>query len=278
MNLDEYYGSPIANSDFLMHYGVRGMKWGVRKAIERGDSVRLSKAYHKAERKLAKLSLNANQDLQKKKWQNAKKSMLAGSGASAAISAGLTAAANSHLPLKERLLTAGAAGLAGAAGGLLLNSENASSRRYASDRGHQKAVEKRDEFAREMKNAFKGTKYGSKNVNKIMRQPAGHQKPMHVVNVTGRSLTSGDREAIRSLNVDNRPIKYHGNSNTISDKDRQALDSMKKAVRKGTMLGGGIAAANNVRKYAKQNPKEYARANRAFKKMSFKERMKYSYS
>lgn len=265
MNLDEYYGSPIANSDFLMHYGVRGMKWGVRKALERGDSVRLSKAYHKAERKLAKLSLNANQDLQKKQWQSVKKSMAAGSVASAGISAGLTAAANSHLPLKERLLTAGAAGLAGAAGGLLLNSTGASSRRYASDRGHQKAVEKRDQFAREMKSAFKGTKYGGKNVNKIMKQSAR------------QSLTPRDLEAIRRLSG-SVGIKRHSNSNTISNKDRQALDSMKNAVRKGTMLGGGIVAANNVRKYAKQNPKEYARANRAFKKMSFKQRMKYSYS
>ena len=29
--MSEYYGSPRATSDFFMHYGVKGMKWGVRK-------------------------------------------------------------------------------------------------------------------------------------------------------------------------------------------------------------------------------------------------------
>lgn len=29
--MSEYYGTPAASSDFLAHYGVKGMKWGVRK-------------------------------------------------------------------------------------------------------------------------------------------------------------------------------------------------------------------------------------------------------
>ena len=29
--MNEYYGSNLASSDFFVHYGVKGMKWGVRK-------------------------------------------------------------------------------------------------------------------------------------------------------------------------------------------------------------------------------------------------------
>lgn len=41
--------------NYLMHYGIKGMKWGVRRAKLSGDSERLSKHFGKAEAKLAKL-------------------------------------------------------------------------------------------------------------------------------------------------------------------------------------------------------------------------------
>ncbi len=55
-NMDEYYASPVASTDFLMHYGVKGMKWGVRKALERGDVKALRRHQIKALKKLAKLN------------------------------------------------------------------------------------------------------------------------------------------------------------------------------------------------------------------------------
>lgn len=39
--MSEYYGTPAASSDFLAHYGVKGMRWGVRKAIEKGNMTKL---------------------------------------------------------------------------------------------------------------------------------------------------------------------------------------------------------------------------------------------
>lgn len=43
------------SSEYLAHYGVRGMKWGVRKAIDRiGGNLRRSKQYMDAHKKLQK--------------------------------------------------------------------------------------------------------------------------------------------------------------------------------------------------------------------------------
>lgn len=56
---ENYYGVE-RSSEYLAHYGIRGMKWGVRKAIERGNERALSRQYKKAEKKLAKLERQAN--------------------------------------------------------------------------------------------------------------------------------------------------------------------------------------------------------------------------
>lgn len=58
---NEYYGAPTTpTSDYLAHYGVKGMKWGVRKAIQSGSERRLSRQFNKAQKKLAKLEKRAN--------------------------------------------------------------------------------------------------------------------------------------------------------------------------------------------------------------------------
>lgn len=83
---NEYYGAASTpTEDFLAHYGVRGMKWGVRKAIQSGNSAKLSKQYAKAEKKLAKLE---------KRAANASKygKRAAAMGAGAAVAGGLAAA------------------------------------------------------------------------------------------------------------------------------------------------------------------------------------------
>lgn len=68
---NEYYGAvSTPTTDFLAHYGVRGMKWGVRKAIQRGDRKAVSRQFRKAMRKLERLNEKAN--LQKQKEVAAK--------------------------------------------------------------------------------------------------------------------------------------------------------------------------------------------------------------
>ena len=58
------------STDHLTHYGVKGMHWGVRKAIERGGEKgarALSRQYAKAQKKLAKLNAKADIAAQQKK-------------------------------------------------------------------------------------------------------------------------------------------------------------------------------------------------------------------
>ena len=96
--------------------------------------------------------------------------MAQGGTVSAGLSAGLTAAANKHLSLKNRALISAAAGLAGGIGGTLLNSKGASSRYYSTDKGHAKAIAKRNAWEKEMRNAFKGTQYGKKQQRQFQKE------------------------------------------------------------------------------------------------------------
>ena len=75
--MPSYYGV-IRSSEYLTHYGVKGMKWGVRRALERGSDRALARQYRKAERKLQKLTkLGVN------KQKYARRAALYGTGAAA---------------------------------------------------------------------------------------------------------------------------------------------------------------------------------------------------
>lgn len=55
------------SSNSLSHYGVKGMKWGVQKAITVGNQRSLARHYKKAAKKLAKLDARADVEVQKQR-------------------------------------------------------------------------------------------------------------------------------------------------------------------------------------------------------------------
>lgn len=60
---NEYMYAIERSDEYLAHYGVRGMKWGIRNAMKADGASRskkLSKQYAKAQKKLAKLEKRAN--------------------------------------------------------------------------------------------------------------------------------------------------------------------------------------------------------------------------
>lgn len=78
--MSEYYAVE-RSPEYLMHYGIRGMRWGVRKALAKtGDAraKRLEKHWNKAQKKLAKLNKKA--DIGEQRKQQIKYAKRAGIG------------------------------------------------------------------------------------------------------------------------------------------------------------------------------------------------------
>lgn len=57
---NDYMYAVDRSDEYLAHYGIKGMKWGVQKAIASGNSNKLARQYKKAQKKLAKLEKRAN--------------------------------------------------------------------------------------------------------------------------------------------------------------------------------------------------------------------------
>lgn len=164
----KYYGIQ-RSEEYLVHYGIKGMKWGVQKAKVAGNDKALSKQYMKASKKLEKLNRKADvnyQRAQAKKYDDKRK-----------LSALDTAIAGSYTGAKalaaNRLSLIGAGATAVGIGRSIYNTSRMAYHKHkAGVAGHVKAAAKRDNFKREMNEAFKGTKYGSKTTNKQIKNKA----------------------------------------------------------------------------------------------------------
>lgn len=176
--INEYYGfASTPTEDYLTHYGVRGMKWGVRKALHKKSDKALSRQYRKAQKKLEKYKEKMN--LTKQENEDAYhtgKTIRTGIGALGSLGAGYgirkaivdnpvlqnSVRANAMVPsLAATLLGAGLA-----AKEVYHATKAIAARRRTGKEGHKKAVvkytEKANKWKHEMDKSFSGTKYAGK--------------------------------------------------------------------------------------------------------------------
>ena len=186
--MSEYYGvSP--SSDFFAHYGVKGMKWGIRRALRSSDPSKLSKQYQKAVKNLVKMSIKANNTVNETKYQkwrqqarkNAVFEALGGGlgGGIGAMHGVANAGAKYGLTLAETLSAApqlkvmgaqfaGAGALAGGIGGYTGARLRAHIyKRRQNPEVRNKLIAKRDLWKKDMEDAFNGTRYGGKAQKKF---------------------------------------------------------------------------------------------------------------
>ncbi len=219
--MSEYYAIE-RSSEYLAHYGVKGMKWGVRKAIESGNSKRLAKHYAKALKKIKKLntkaSISRSKDEYKSRMADAGTWGVSG-GLSAALGAGVKAYEKAKgvrvlagplwappiAPLAESALLWG--GVSGGAGAYQLARAMRAKHRTTA-KGHAKAKAKADAFRKEMKTAFRKTKYaklpGANSMNKSrLYEKTGTQLKNAAIDSVTRPGYSMSRNSAREISANN---------------------------------------------------------------------------
>lgn len=161
--MPQYYG--VTRSDnYLAHYGIKGMRWGVRKAQKNNNINLMYNTYRASQRQLNKLNDRANLAIQNKRKSAYEKLAAIGAGLGTGYSFG-TLSALRNVPFMSPKLKLAAISSAVAAP-VLLAAPGVIGYKRAHKRmlpeGHKKAMEDSKNWANEMNKTFKNTVYGSK--------------------------------------------------------------------------------------------------------------------
>jgi len=156
--MSSYYGV-TRSSEYLAHYGIRGMKWGVRKALAKGNMKRLADYYQR--------SLIKNADLKEKTSKRGQKDLAKSRAIGGATLLGAGAIGGLASKKTKNGALAGYSAIAGLGGLAALGSSAASAYR-TTNRGNKRAVAKYNRFNSEMKKTF--TKQMRKKINNYIQK------------------------------------------------------------------------------------------------------------
>lgn len=190
--MSEYYAVIRSSSDELKHYGVMGMKWGVRKALHKGSDKAMSKQFAKAQKKIQKYKDKMDVVKQKNEMAYHRGKAIRSAIAAPALFGGAQLGSRwaydaamrapsvvtnpkpglyieKVQPTFENYASAATTGAAflgsiGAAGKAGYHTGKAIAAKYrTTEKGHKKAVakysKKIENFQKEMNSVLKGTKY-----------------------------------------------------------------------------------------------------------------------
>lgn len=262
---NDYMYAIERSPEFLAHYGIRGMKWGVRKAIQSGNSAKLSRQYAKASKKLAKLEKRAANS---KKY--ARRAALMGAGAAAA--GGLAAAGTRGVGIG--IAKAGGA-LAGASRGLgsgMVRGANAV-QGFMGRRGKGKITSGVTGAISRAGHSLESAGAVGKNAGGIVRGAA---------DVSGKVMRWGDSNTIgQGLKVAGRKLqnavpgnvtaKLTGGKGVVSTTDKLAKVSNNTFARIGAgAVGAGLAVGAARNAYKAATAKKKAEKFRSAMNESFK--------
>lgn len=296
MFMSDYYGV-TRSDDYLAHYGVLGMKWGIRKAAKNGTDYHYqshaTKKYQEAANKLAKKAA-----LAKSKGNAEKSSKLSAKSSKMANRAKRSAEIDRGEEEYARGLSTGKA-IAGALtfGGSAMKSY-AQRRAMAGERGNHASGKKvvAGYLARGDIGAL-GSRIQKANYIREGEKPKSVASRLHKFNNHLRDSAAETIEPVtRAYNEYAGKKAPKGSSASLSSSTvkSQAKQNIKKnssslnkysGLKKGTTsaglvgggIGAGIKAASNINKMKKSNPKEYAKFQKAYKNASMRERMRFAY-
>lgn len=261
------------SEEYLAHYGIKGMKWGVRKAIASGGTGlgnrKLARQYKKAQKKLAKLEKRANNGA-----KYARRAAALGAGAAAA--GGLAAAGTQGVGNAIRSVGSAAGSASRHLGSGVSKLGRAMQAAHIRGGGRVEALGKgmakygtKGGFAMQrggsaVQNWGQGTNYFENAASQRMRQMAGNARRVGLE--SGKGILKNTGSYKQAMGATARGEMVARNLEKKADAARTGISNNQIARAGAAALGLGLAGAAGYNAYRAATTKRAAKKAAEFRK------------